>query len=163
MAAKRAGKRNFNSTERITLIEEFAARKDILQQKFKSSLTNKKKQEAWAEVTAAVNAVSPVERSVTEVKEKWSKLSSDARAQLCACKFPPTGSGKVIEMPDLELFEPMFENSDLIEGISMDVGGFESGEASQVKLYQTLSFCFSECFLSCRISIIGISYFKYTL
>lgn len=91
---------------------------------------------AWAEVTAAINAVSPVERSVAEVKEKWSKLSSEARAQLRARKFPPTGSGKAIEMPDLELFENIFENSDLIEGISTDVRGFDSGEASQVSFFK---------------------------
>ena len=127
---KRQRKPNFSSLERITLIEEYCARKDILQQKFKSSLTNQNKQKAWAEVTFAVNAVSAVERTVTEIKEKWMKLSSEAREQLRARKFPPTGSGKAVEMPDLDLFEPIFASSDLIVGIPPEAGGFDAGDES---------------------------------
>ena len=128
--------------ERTTLIEEYIARKDILQQKFKTANTNKAKQTAWAEVTAAVNSVSPVERSVTEVKEKLTKLTSEARTQLRARKYPPTGSGKAVEMPDLEHFEPIFAHSDLIEGISDDIGGFDSGEPSQEQGRRLVWFAF---------------------
>lgn len=130
---KRARKRNFTSSETLTLIEEFAARKEILQSKFKASLTNKEKQKAWAELTAAVNSASPVDRSVAEVKEKWSKLSSEARTQLRARRNPPTGSGKAVEMPDLDVYAYIFGNSDLIEGISTTAGGFDSGDAQQTQ------------------------------
>ena len=127
---KRPRKPNFSTSERITLIEEYNARKDILQQKFKTSLTNQKKQKAWAEVTTAVNSVSTVVRTVAEIKEKWLKLSSEAREQLRARKFPPTGSGKAVEMPELDLFEPIFVSSDLIEGIPREDGGFDAGDES---------------------------------
>ena len=43
-------------------------------------------------------------------------------------KYPPTGSGKVDEMPDPELFEVIFGDSDLIEGLGKDVSGFDCGE-----------------------------------
>ena len=124
---KRARKRNVTSNEVLTLIEEFSSRKDLLQSKFKSKLTNKKKQQAWAEVTAAVNAVSLVERSVAEIKEKWYKLTPEARTQLRSRKYSPTGSGKAIEMPHLDLFADIFCDSDLIGGVSAELGGFDSG------------------------------------
>jgi hypothetical protein len=124
--SKRPRKRNFTSNEVLTLIEEFTCRKDLLQSKFKSTITNQNKQKAWAEVTAAVNAVSPVERSVADVKEKWGKLASEARTQLRSRKHPPTGSGKAIEMPNLDLFADIFGDSDLIGGILAEMGGFDS-------------------------------------
>ena len=126
--AKRVRKQNFSAAERLTLIEEYSSRKNILQQKFKNNATNKGKQQAWLEICETVNSVSGCVRSVGEIKEKWSKLSSEARAQLRARKYPPTGSGRVDEMPDLELFEVIFGDSDLIEGLGKDVGGFDSGE-----------------------------------
>ena len=125
---KRHRKKNFTTAETLALIEEFSTRKRVLQSKLKSTLSNKDKQKAWEAVTAAVNAVGLVERSVAEVKEKWCKLSSEARAQLRARKHPPTGSGKAVEMPNLELFENIFYDSDLIEGIAAERGGFDSGD-----------------------------------
>ena len=36
------------------------------------------------------------------------------------------GSGKIDEMPDLNLIEPLFRDSELIVGHSEDVGGYDS-------------------------------------
>ena len=44
-----------------------------------------------------------------------------------------TGSVKVDEMPDLYLFEPLFGDSDLIEGLREDDGGFDSGESAPIQ------------------------------
>ena len=133
--AKRVRKPNFSAAERAALIKEFSLRRSVLQQKFKTNSANKEKQKAWLEICEAINSVSKASRSVGGgVKEKWSKLSSEARVQLRARKYPPphpsptpTGSGQVDEMPDLHLFKPIFGDSDLIEGIGEDVGGFDSG------------------------------------
>lgn len=127
--AKRARKLNVSAAERAALIIEFSLRKNFLQQSSKQT-ANKEKQKAWFEICEAVNSVSKSGRSV-EVKEKWSKLSSEARVQLRARKYPsppPTGSGKVDEMLNLHLFELIFGDSNLIEGIGEDVGGFDSGD-----------------------------------
>ncbi|KAK7480260.1 hypothetical protein BaRGS_00028536 [Batillaria attramentaria] len=102
--ARRGRKQNFSSADRVALIEEFSLRKSVLQQKFKTTSASKDKQKAWLEICEAVTSVSTCGRTVVEVKEKWAKLSSEARAQLRARKYPPTGSGKVDEMPDLDLF-----------------------------------------------------------
>ena len=88
---KRHRKKNFTIAKTLALIEEFSTRKRVLQSKLKSTLSNKDKQKAWEAVTAAVNAVGLVERSVAEVKEKWCKLSSEARAQLRARKLWKSG------------------------------------------------------------------------
>ena len=85
---KRVRKGNFSPAERVTLIEEFSLRKDVLNQKFKTNSANKEKQNMWTEICEAVNSVSKVGRSVGELKEKWSKMSSEARSQLRARKYP---------------------------------------------------------------------------
>eukprot|EP00745_Piridium_sociabile_P021035 TRINITY_DN32388_c0_g1_i3.p2 TRINITY_DN32388_c0_g1~~TRINITY_DN32388_c0_g1_i3.p2 ORF type:complete len:155 (-),score=21.24 TRINITY_DN32388_c0_g1_i3:90-554(-) len=125
--AKKMRKRNFTASETLTLIEEYKARKEVLQGKFRSNLTNKEKQRAWQQVSEAVNSVGVVQRTVNEVKEKWSKLSTEAKVQLRARKNPPTGSGKSEEMPNLDIMGEIFEGSTLIEGIVH--GGFDSGES----------------------------------
>ena len=40
----------------------------------KNAITNKKKNELWEEITKAVNAVGPANRSIQEVKDKWKNL-----------------------------------------------------------------------------------------
>ena len=47
---KRVRKGNFSPAERVTLIEEFSLRKDVLNQKFKTNSANKEKQNMWTEI-----------------------------------------------------------------------------------------------------------------
>ena len=44
-------------------------------------------------MAAEVNAVSTTRRSVDELKKKWQKLASDAKADLAKRKNPGTGGG----------------------------------------------------------------------
>ena len=71
---KRGKKRNFSDTEIETLVGEVEARKTVLFGGHSSGVTNKKKQCEWQSIASAVNCVSGTERTVAELKKKWSDL-----------------------------------------------------------------------------------------
>lgn len=73
-AEKKAKKRNFSDTGIHTLVGEVEARKTTLFGGHSSGITNKKKHCEWERVAASVNSVSGTERTVAELKKKWSDL-----------------------------------------------------------------------------------------
>ena len=111
---------------RKDIIDAYGRRKDVLQGRFKSTLTNREKKEAWDALTADVNAVSSSRRKPEELKKKWQKLASDARSDLAKRKHPGTGGGpKPRESPYTDLIADIFGAvSALIDGVrgGMDVG-----------------------------------------
>lgn len=126
-AARKARKANFSNCEDVAIIESYRKQKHVLQSKFKSTVTNRKKQTAWTEVTNAVNSVSAVCRTTKEVKERWVKLTKKAKAQLRARKYPPTSSGKNDEMANLDVMaDILLGESDLTDGIAE--GGIDAGD-----------------------------------
>ncbi|KAK7497528.1 hypothetical protein BaRGS_00011168 [Batillaria attramentaria] len=125
--AKRARKKNFSHTEITTsaLIDAYALKKGLLQSKFKSTLTVKKNK-AWDDILAAVNAVSAVRRSKAEIQTKWTKLRSETRSILAQKKRPATGGGPPPnEGPYANIIADIIGNSDLITGIE---GGLNTGD-----------------------------------
>ena len=86
--AIRPRKDNFSNNEILALIDAYGRRKDVLQGRFKSTLTNREKKEAWDALTADVKAVSSSRRKPDELKKKWQKLASDARSDLAKRKHP---------------------------------------------------------------------------
>ena len=54
---------------------------------------NKKKNELWKEITKAVNAVGPANRSVQEVKDKWKNLHSVVKKEFATFKRETKKSG----------------------------------------------------------------------
>lgn len=89
-------KRNFTDTETEVLVSEVDQRKVILFGSHSSGITNKKKCVEWQHVTAAVNAVGSTNRTVPEIKKKWSDLKVGAKKRL-AChrqSVSATGGGQ---------------------------------------------------------------------
>ena len=71
---RKTKKRNFTEVEVETLVGEVEARKEILFGGHGIGITNIKKKNEWQHVAAAVNAVSGTERTVPELKKKWSDI-----------------------------------------------------------------------------------------
>lgn len=57
-------------------MEGIGKRMTTVNAKFTDSVTNAKKMKAWQEIAELVNTVSPVGRSVEEVKKKWEDMKT---------------------------------------------------------------------------------------
>ena len=90
---QRNRKHNFTHAEIVALIEAYGQRKEVLHGRLKSTLSNVDKKKGWEAVATKVNAVSTTLRSVEELKKRWQKLASDAKADLAKRKHPGTGGG----------------------------------------------------------------------
>jgi len=74
---KRERKPNFSDEEIRFLLEGILVEKDLLQSKLQSSVTVRKKKEAWTRITAAVNARSSgVVRTEDDCRKKWKDMKS---------------------------------------------------------------------------------------
>ena len=72
---RKAKKRNFTEVEVETLVGEMEARKVVLFGGHGIGIANNKKQSERQHVAAAVNSVSSTERTVPELKKKWTRLT----------------------------------------------------------------------------------------
>lgn len=68
---KRKRKANFSQEELDVLSEEVRVRKRLLFEKFSDTISMELKKKAWAAITLNVNAVSSVERTIDDVRKKW--------------------------------------------------------------------------------------------
>ena len=75
---KRERKRNFSVDEIQLLTEEFEKNKDILESKLTNTITNKRKNNNWKDITQKINSLGYESRSVDEVKGKWRNICSHA-------------------------------------------------------------------------------------
>ena len=126
----RPRKDNFTNNEILAFIDAYGRRKTILQRRFKSTLSYRDKKLAWGALTADVNAVSCARRKPGELKKKWQKLSSEARADLAKRKHPGTGGGpppKERPYTDVIADSVFGEVSALIDGVE---GGVDVGDES---------------------------------
>jgi len=79
MSTKRDRKPNFSEDEMRNLLEGILTEKELIQSKLQSSVTVKKKKDAWARVTAGVNARSSgAIRTDDDCKKKWKDMKSAA-------------------------------------------------------------------------------------
>jgi Myb/SANT-like DNA-binding domain len=67
MAEKRKRSINFTAEEVRVLVEETAAKSDIINGEFSSTITKLTKDRAWQMIADAVNALSPVSRTIESV------------------------------------------------------------------------------------------------
>ena len=72
---RKAKKRNFTEVEVETLVGEVEARKVFLFGGHGIGIAKNKKQSERQHVAAAVNSVSSTERTVPELKRKWTRLT----------------------------------------------------------------------------------------
>ncbi|XP_049426784.1 t-SNARE domain-containing protein 1-like [Epinephelus fuscoguttatus] len=101
--AEKTRERNFTVTEIEVLVGEVEARKIILFGGHSSGITNKRKTSEWQHVVTAVNGVSATERSVAEVKKKWSDLKMEAKTRVAWHRqsVSATGGGNGTPEPTL--------------------------------------------------------------
>ena len=78
---KKARKANFSPSEISVLTDLVEENISTIQSKFTDSVTNRKKNEIWSDITNAVNALGIENRSVKEVKDKWKNLTSQAKKE----------------------------------------------------------------------------------
>ncbi|XP_054866345.1 t-SNARE domain-containing protein 1-like isoform X2 [Amphiprion ocellaris] len=94
MAEKRKG--NFSETKTEVLVDEVEARKSILFGGHSSGITNKRKGTEWQHVVTSVNSVGSTERTMAEVKKKWSDLKVEAKKRVTCHhqSMSATGGGR---------------------------------------------------------------------
>ncbi|MGH0178012.1 UNVERIFIED_CONTAM: hypothetical protein FKN15_076376 [Acipenser sinensis] len=117
----------FTVTEKLCLLEEYNAEKEILLGKFSEKCTNVHKHKAWDKITKKVNSVNPLcVRSVKDVQKRWKNMVQDAKKEIFKRKHPRTGGGPPSKLKrTTELVIEIFgEESPMFWGIA---GGRESG------------------------------------
>ncbi|XP_039639437.1 myb/SANT-like DNA-binding domain-containing protein 4 [Perca fluviatilis] len=95
MEEQRKRKENFTDIEIRKLIELYSQHRLTLTAKQSNTITNKKKQTTWRQITEAINDCSDSGclRTESDVRKKWKDLLSKAKKDLSAKKHHPTGGG----------------------------------------------------------------------
>lgn len=90
---KRPRKNNFSEAEALFLSDKYEEFKSIIDAKHKDANTNRKKREAWDDILRQHQSRFAVERSLTNLKEKLSKLKTEGREALLSQKKAKTATG----------------------------------------------------------------------
>lgn len=129
--AKKKRKKNFSQEELTVLVDEVNEHKKVLFEKFSDTLTNEKKEKYWRQIALKINAVSLVERSVDEIRKKWTDWCSitKAKASKISAEMTKTGSGTsdVVALTPLEEKIASILGRTAIEGIK---GGIDAAKRS---------------------------------
>lgn len=88
---KRATK--FTDAEKLALTESIKERYSILFGKLNSTTNRQDKTKAWGEVLSAVNAVSSVTRTLSQIQEKYKNMKKDVKAIAAENKKEITKTG----------------------------------------------------------------------
>ena len=127
---RKARKANFTSSELAVLTEEVEQNISILKSKFTDNVTNAKKNNIWAEITAAVNAVGVAKRTAQEVRDKWKNVTSAAKKEFSdfGKETRRTGGGPAPKPPSAATAKiiAMFKDTPSFSGLS----GFETNPAA---------------------------------
>lgn len=127
MKSERKRKMNFSVSEINKITEKVEENLDVIQSKLTNSITNKKKQEIWAKITAEVNSIGVAERSVQDIKDKWKNMHSLAKKEFTIHKnaIRVTGGGPPPKPPTsaTDKIIKLFENTPTFTGLQ----GFETG------------------------------------
>ena len=83
---ERKRKKNFSVKEITVITESVRKNLEIIQSKLTNSITNKRKTEAWEEITRDVNTVGQENRTMQEVKDKWKNLHSTVKKEFSSVK-----------------------------------------------------------------------------
>ena len=129
MESKRARKPNFSTAECALILQLSEENIEVIQEKFSSTITNKRKNAVWQDICEKVNALGVAKRSPIDIREKWRAMKNEARKEMTKEKnsLGKTGGGRPPAAPKatsqriIELFgdEPGFSGID---------GGIESGK-----------------------------------
>lgn len=79
-------KRNFTDCELETLLTEVEARRRVLLGTLSSGITRSRKTSEWESVCRAVNAAGSEQRTVPQVKKKWSDMKVQVKRKVAALR-----------------------------------------------------------------------------
>ena len=121
MKSERKRKMNFSVSEINKITGKVEENLDVIQSKLTNSITNKKKQEIWAKITAEVNSIGVAERSVQDIKDKWKNMHSLAKKEFTIHKnaIRVTGGGPPPKPPtsSTDKIIKLFENTPTFTGL----------------------------------------------
>ena len=117
MTEKRERKANFSDGEIRYLLEGILSHKDIIQSKLQNSVTVHHKKEAWARITAAVNACSSgVVRTAKYCQKKFKDLKT-AVLKAKADQKKTGGGGPVKQSIYADIILAIIGDSSVVDGI----------------------------------------------
>ena len=123
---KKARKANFSHSEIALLTEKVEISLSVIKSRFTDSVTNHKKNEIWADITAAINALGVENRTVQEVRDKWKNLTSNAKKEFSGFgrEMRRTGGGPAPKAPAAATAKiiDLFKDTPSFKGLS----GFET-------------------------------------
>ncbi|XP_041374319.1 uncharacterized protein LOC121387337 [Gigantopelta aegis] len=145
---KRPRAMDYNPEEKNTILALFARHHEKLEGSFSNELSHKDKKKIREEITNAVNAISPTERSWDSISEKWGKLKRDVKVKAAkrrcdrAKEMRKTGGGEctTVDAEDLEFLteqEQTIYHCIPLEKITGIIGGFASNVAASSTLRPT--------------------------
>ena len=118
-SVKRERKANFSDAEVTLLLELYQQNIHLLQSKFSSVVTQKKKAVAWQSIATAMSACGVAARSAADVRKKWIDLKRVALKANSASKQPKTGGGPPPPRPWFvdNVLNVLGDNTSLVDGI----------------------------------------------
>lgn len=123
---KRVKKPNFTKEEIYTLVTAVGNRKKEIMSKFEGGLSKARQMQAWVSVQKEVMEISQIDRSIEELKKKWSDLKMDAKKKVRTydVETKRTGGGDAPFRPE-ELYFNVIEiiGQESVDGVS---GGVDS-------------------------------------
>ena len=86
---------NWTDDRTLQLLGLIDERKNIIKGALSPTLTAARKEEAWEEITAIINASDPlVIRTKDQCQKRWYTVQSKAKEKITAYKKAQTGTGK---------------------------------------------------------------------
>ena len=107
ITCKRTRRPKFTQDELNNLVDKVSQKQEVLLEKFSNVISLEEKSKGWQEVTAYVNTVSTVTRTVDEVRRKWHDWSSVTKAKEARRRLSRrrTGAGDPADVPKLNEIE----------------------------------------------------------
>ncbi|XP_039630071.1 nuclear apoptosis-inducing factor 1-like [Polypterus senegalus] len=118
-------KKNFSDCEMEVLLSEIEARKNVLFSNLGSGISNKRKVMEWHSVADAVKSAGAEDRTVSELKKKWSDIKVAVKRRVAAHRLHVSSTGRGTELPELTPFE---QRVAAIIGDTLIVGILPAGE-----------------------------------
>ena len=81
LKTKRARSKNFDFTEKDRLIEYASKHRTLIESKLTNSVTVQKKRKCWSDIQEKINSLGHAQRSVTDLKTKWSNIVQKAKKE----------------------------------------------------------------------------------
>lgn len=119
VSVKRERKPNFSDREVTVLLELYQQHCHLLQSKFSSVVTQKRKTGIWEDIATGVSACGVAARAAGDVRKKWIDIKRAALKANSASKRPQTGGGPPPPRPWFvdNVLDVLGEETSLVDGI----------------------------------------------